>query len=391
MTVGFFAPEVRRREILLEESPIQIEKMRRSIEEKGYHLAKVSSNLSVIRHKNGDRIVLFTNNLETGETPETPEHFFPENWVKRPFDKVSTREVASVYVKGGTGRSYMVKSISPFRPPLRTIEDTHQGNSTFSEARILLQLQQAGHYPEIPLAIVMRPGYLPTLVTRFIKSAKMADMEQTLKLLTKLKEEGYKPNDLFRRDQQQLMAHFGINPDVNALHTTDGITHPIDVEFYDVPGKAPRGRTRKIRGEKKTEPIKNQEKLARFSGPELDTPLSRYDYQLRRWKPEKEEEQQFQVEWRAFVPGNKKEPDRWMPIEEAPQATWRQFVVYDRFEKKWVLPENAKMRTLNPETVKIETKPAFKMADTRLHRFLQMDGMGRTQVAKSLVQELFKD
>lgn len=193
MAVGFFAPEIRRGEILLEQAAVQKQRLRKDLEQKGFHVADVSDNLSVVRRRNGDRIVLFKKNLEREDTPEVPEHFFPENWERfgRKFD--STRAVGQVRVKGGTGRSYMIKTISPFRPPIRNPGDTHKGNTAFTEARILLDLQESGFSPEMPVAVIMRPGYLPTLVTRFIKGSRMASWQDASELQRRLKEKGYNP------------------------------------------------------------------------------------------------------------------------------------------------------------------------------------------------------
>ncbi|MDP2717832.1 MAG: hypothetical protein Q8P02_03755, partial [Candidatus Micrarchaeota archaeon] len=131
--MGVFSPERLRRERMLVEIQKNRETVARSLREKGFHVADVgkNGNLSVVRRTNGDRIVLFkknllTENLPDGEVPEVPEHFFPENWQRFGTKFDSTRAVRQVMVKGGSGRSYMVKTISPFRPPKWNADATHK-------------------------------------------------------------------------------------------------------------------------------------------------------------------------------------------------------------------------------------------------------------------------
>lgn len=391
--LGFFAPERLRRERLLGGIKESREAMQRSFEQHGFHVADVgrNGNLRVVRRPNGDRIVFFAKNLESDERLE---HFFPENWQRFGTRFDSTRAVGQVMVKGGTGRSYMIKTISPFRPPIRRPGDENKGNTAFTEARILLDLHEQGFLPEVPVAVIMRPGYLPALVTRFIKGADTATWQEAVELQKRLKDRGYVPHDLFRLEEQRLMAHASMPPKVNAVTTRDDKkTHPVDVEFYDVPGVVTQTRRKMRPGDYPTrELISKQEKLRRMAGREVFTPLSKYDYRLRRWKPGTPENP-FQVEWRAFVPRKKTKrgwhPEKWVPVEEAPKAPWRRFVVFDPVEHRWVLPEKVNVRVLN-STARVEGRPAFDMADSRFHAFVAVDPRtGAVHEAKSLVREIF--
>jgi hypothetical protein len=392
--VSVFSPNQRRREKLRESMKKSQEVMARSFSEKGYHVTNVGKkgNIQVIRRSNGDRIVLFRKNLEENESFE---HFFPENWQRfgRTFD--ATRAVGQVSVKGGTGRSYMIKTVSPFRPPIRVQGETHMGNTTFTEARILLDLQADGFSPEIPVAVLMRTGYLPTLITRFIKGARMASWVNTSNLQERLRGKGYKPNDLFRLEEQRLMAFSQKEPNVNALETSDKVTHPVDVELYEVSGESCIKKKLIKKGEYPVfVPVQKKEKLARFERNEISRPLSHYDYVLRRWK-RSDDVVPFDVELRAFVPGKvvngRKELDAWVPVEKAPNATWRRFVLYDTFRKQWVLPEHAEVHCMDPKTKKVVFRPAFSMADGRFHAYVGVDpSSGRVQESKSLVKEIFE-
>ncbi len=373
--------------------------IQQAFDEKGFHVADVGGkgNLRMVRRSNGDRIVLFSKNLNDDEQPE---YFFPENWQRSRTKFDSTRAVGQVQVRrqykpeGSDPRSYMIKTVSPFRPFRTRPENKHVGDTAFSEARILLDLQEHGFSPEVPVAVVMRPGYLPTLVTRFIKGSRMASWKEASDLQVRLKEAGYHPHDLFRLDAQRLMALHIKEPNVNAVTVkSEGITHPVDVEFYDVPGYVAQTRRKKKKGDYPTrEPITKQEKLRRLSGPSVSRPLSGYDFHLRRWKPS-EFSVPFSVELRAFVPGKKtkkgKEPGQWVPLEEAPDAPWRRFVVFEPYTQRWVLPEHASVQVPDGNG-RFQLKPAFEMADGRLHAFVAVDERtGFVHEAKSLVREIF--
>ncbi len=350
--VGFFAPDVRRRERLLEELPRKIEQIHRAISEKGFHVAQVSPNVAVVRRKNGDRVVLFSNNLEKGDNPETAEHFFPENWQRFPRLFDSTRAVGQVRVKGGTGRSYMVKTISPFRPK------PNLGNTAFTEARILLDLQKKGLEPEIPVAVILRNGYLPTLVTRFMPGTRMAMWDEALQVQQRIKKEGIRPNDLLPLDQQRLLVRADHVARTNAIFEQKSQkTHPVDVEFYEY------NESRKER------------KLRRIQSQQLNHMPTQANPDLRTWKTADEGKTHI-TQYRAYVPGRRKiESGKWVPIEEAPDALWKRHVIYDRKSGTWKLPEQI---------------PDANAIDPRLYRYLEINAKtGRVGTAKSLVYEIF--
>ncbi len=359
-SVSFFSPDVRRREVLLEETPGKIEQIHREIAEKGFHVANVSPNVAVVRRKNGDRVVLFTKNLEQGSSPEVVEHFFPENWQRfnRSFD--STRHVGQVSVKGGTGRSYMLKTISPFRPIVYNPGEKHLGNTAFTEARILLDLQKKGFEPEVPVAVVLRPGYLPMLVTRFLPGTRMATWEKTLDLQKKIKQAGIRPNDLLPMDQQRLLVRADHIPRTNAVFDSKTQkTHPIDVEFYEYTGN-------------------DERRLRRLSDQSRGKLPLQGDPELRTWI-DPNQPRTLRTEYRAFVPATKKgrtkEPGKWVPVPEAPDAPWKRHVVFDPQSGRWTLPEQM---------------PDANAIDPRLYRYLEIDRKtGRVGPAKSLVYEIF--
>lgn len=200
--------------------------------------------------------------------------------------------------------------------------------------------------------------------------------------------------DLFRMEEQRLMVVMGQAPNVNAVTTPDNATRPVDVEFYDVPGDVKQKRRKLQAGEYPVRvSISKQEKLSRLTGRDVSTPLSKYDYRLRRWKDAKDEPP-VQSEYRAFVPerktGKGQETGKWVPIEEAQNAPWRRFVIYDNSSKRWVLPENAQKLSIGKETKKIRKQPRFNAASGRIHAYLDVDpDTGITHEARSLVHEIF--
>ncbi|GEM_PF-6199877 len=199
-------------------------RMKLQMKTKGYSVHR-QEKITLVRHRNGDRIVLFNRNLRGRPV----EAFFPEHWtVETNFSQSFQRSRWVAQIRSFGRRRLFVKDVSQFGGFSRP--RNKQFNTRFSEARILLELSKQGHSPEAALAVVMRPGYAPVLVTSML-GGRMATVDEATRLKESLHSSGFQPIDLVNLKKLKVIG-FKKTPSATNAKVSKGVVHPFDAEFY---------------------------------------------------------------------------------------------------------------------------------------------------------------